>query len=84
MDTSSSHIGDEMNSRGSIEEEVGENEEEEEDDDNNDEDDEKEDKEDVKEEGKGEINFTHRAGCSVSDLSGDRVECAVITQRSDH
>lgn len=81
MDTLSSHIGDEMNCRGSIEEEEGENKEEEEDDDD---DDEKEDKEDVKEQEKGEINFTHRAGCSVSDLWGDRVECTVITQRCDH
>lgn len=64
MDTLSSHIGAEMNCRGSIEEEEGENEEEEEEDDD-DEDDEKEDKEDIKEQGKGEINFTHRAGCSV-------------------
>lgn len=64
-----------MNCRGSIEEEEGENEEEEE------EEDEKEDKEDIKEEGKGEINFTHKAGCSVSDLSGDIVECAAITQK---
>lgn len=76
MDTLCSHIGDETNCRGSIEEEEGENEEEEVD--------EKEDKEDIKEEGKGEINYTYKAGCSVSDLSGDIVECAVITQRSDH
>lgn len=78
-----------MNCKGSIEEEAGENEEEkeneedEEEEENDDEDDEKEDEEDIKEQGKGEINFTHRAGCSVSDLSGNRVECAVITQRSD-